>query len=56
MNLYAWILFIFVAHAALYFFIGTENWLSTTLLATGVWAVGLVLIRFLIRQRQKERT
>ncbi|WP_167577695.1 hypothetical protein [Ammoniphilus sp. YIM 78166] len=56
MNLLAWIGVIFVAHIALYFALGTENWISTATLATLVWAAALYGIRFFIRQRQRERT
>lgn len=56
MNLLTWIAIIFIAHGALYFVLGTENWLTTAMLATVVWAGALYVIRLVMRQRQKERT
>ncbi|MEW9668949.1 hypothetical protein [Ammoniphilus sp. 3BR4] len=56
MNLLGWIGIIFVTHVALYFVLGTDNWVSTAMLATAVWAGALYVIRFVMRQRQKERT
>ncbi|WP_164985010.1 hypothetical protein [Ammoniphilus sp. CFH 90114] len=55
MNLLAWIGIIFVAHIALYFALGTENWISTAALATLVWAGALYAIRFFVRQKQRIR-
>ncbi|WP_236692990.1 hypothetical protein [Aneurinibacillus tyrosinisolvens] len=54
MNLIMWIVLIFLAHAALYLFLGTPHWLATTLLATAVWAAVLVLFRTFFGQRKKE--
>ncbi len=51
MNLFAWILGVFVAHAALYLLLGTPTWLSTTLLATAVWAAALFALKLAARRR-----
>ncbi|NGQ96660.1 hypothetical protein G3578_15965 [Brevibacillus sp. SYP-B805] len=50
MNILAWFLGLFVAHAALYLLLGTATWLSTSLLAAAVWGAVLLLVRWGVRR------
>ncbi|MBN6185611.1 hypothetical protein JQN58_01255 [Aneurinibacillus sp. BA2021] len=56
MNLSVWIALIFVAHLLMYYALGTPAWLATSLLATLVWAVVLIVAQAFVKQRQKGRT
>ncbi|WP_139492338.1 hypothetical protein [Brevibacillus dissolubilis] len=58
MNVWMWILGIFIAHALLYILLGTDNWLATTLLATSVYAVALLVLKVVARRftQNKQRT
>jgi hypothetical protein len=47
---------IFIAHLALYYMLGTANWLWVAAMASAFWAVVLIGIRYLLRLRGKERT
>ncbi len=44
-NLFVWIAGVFIAHAVMYFWLGTATWLSTSFLATAVWAVALYALK-----------
>ncbi|MBO8172850.1 MAG: hypothetical protein H0Z33_13305 [Bacillaceae bacterium] len=54
MNLLVWIILILAGHLALYYMLGTENWVGTAFLATSVWAVVLYFIRWVRYNKQKE--
>ncbi len=54
MNLWFWVAILFVGHLALYYYLGTENWVLTATLATSVWAGVLMLIRLMYRRRREE--
>lgn len=54
MNLWFWVAILFVGHLALYYYLGTENWVLTATLATAVWAGVLMLIRLMYRRRREE--
>lgn len=55
MNLWIWVTVIFAAHAGLYLFLGTANWLLITIEATVVWAIVLAAIQYFVRTRRRER-
>jgi uncharacterized membrane protein YeaQ/YmgE (transglycosylase-associated protein family) len=50
MNIFVWILGLFVAHALMYLLLGTDTWLATSLLAAAVWGAALLLIKFAARR------
>jgi hypothetical protein len=43
MNIWYWLLGIFVAHVLLYLVLGTPTWLATSLLATAFYGVVLLI-------------
>lgn len=45
MNLLVWVIGLFAAHLLLYLMLGTDTWLSTSLLATAVWAAVLLVLK-----------
>ncbi|AMA74718.1 hypothetical protein ACH33_10915 [Aneurinibacillus sp. XH2] len=55
-NLFVWIVVIFAAHLAMYYALGTPSWIATSLLATFVWTIVLLIGNAFLKQRQKERT
>ncbi|MDQ0337905.1 membrane protein YdbS with pleckstrin-like domain [Caldalkalibacillus uzonensis] len=55
-NLLVWISGAFIFHGLLYFLLGTPNWLSVTLMATLVWAFGLLIIRAIGRALIRQKT
>lgn len=55
MNLFAWILGIFIAHALLYLLLGTRTWLATTFLATAVYAVVLGVLKIAAKRFTDDR-
>ena len=57
MNLWMWVLGIFVAHALMYLLLGTDTWLATTLLATSVYGAALIALKLVARRfvEKKER-
>ncbi|MFT9846097.1 hypothetical protein [Aneurinibacillus sp. REN35] len=56
MHLFIWIFLIFAAHLLMYYALGTPAWIATSLLATLVWAVVLIVAQALWKQRQKSGT
>ncbi|WP_235828060.1 hypothetical protein [Brevibacillus migulae] len=50
MNVLAWVLGLFVAHALFYLLIGTDNWLTAALLAAAVYGVLLMVLRMVARR------
>lgn len=56
MHLLMWIVLIFAVHLLMYYALGTPAWIITSLLATLVWAVVLIIAQALLKQRQKSRT
>ncbi|WCK56103.1 hypothetical protein PP175_09420 [Aneurinibacillus sp. Ricciae_BoGa-3] len=47
---------IFIAHLALYYMLGTPNWIGVAAMASAFWALVLIGVRYLLRLRRKERT
>lgn len=45
MNLLVWGLGLFLAHAIMYFMMGTRTWLTTALLAAAVWTGVLFIVK-----------
>lgn len=54
-NIVVWIIGLFFFHGALYYILGTPNWLFTTLIASGTWAIGLLVLRAVGRMMNKEK-
>ncbi|WP_126425303.1 hypothetical protein [Brevibacillus marinus] len=50
MNLFVWVLALFAAHLLLYLLLGTDTWLTTSLLAAAVYAVALLLLKIVARR------
>jgi hypothetical protein len=55
MNIWMWIGVIFVAHLLLYYALGTVSLFATSILATAVWAIVLLLGSVFIRNKRKQR-
>ncbi|EGL83063.1 hypothetical protein CathTA2_1403 [Caldalkalibacillus thermarum TA2.A1] len=55
-NLLVWISAVFIFHGLLYLLLGTPNWMSVTLMATSVWALGLLIIRAVGRALIRQKT
>lgn len=56
LNLVTWIIAVFLFHGILYFLLETPNWLYVTVMATLVWAIGLLIIRSIGRALVREKT
>ena len=54
MNILLWVLGLLFFHGLLYYVLGTPNWLGVTLVATGVWAAGLIILKAVSKARLKE--
>ena len=54
MNIWWWLLGIFVAHALLYLVLGTDTWLATSLLATAFYGI-ILLVGKLIASRYPDK-
>ncbi|MEJ8546341.1 hypothetical protein [Brevibacillus borstelensis] len=54
MNVFAWLVGIFAAHALLYLFLGTATWLATSLLATAFYGI-VLLVAKLVASRYDDR-
>ncbi|QQE73871.1 hypothetical protein KDJ56_18660 [Brevibacillus composti] len=54
MNVFVWLIGIFLAHALLYLFLGTVTWLATSLLATAFYGI-VLLIGKLVASRYEDR-
>ncbi|MGC5325887.1 hypothetical protein [Brevibacillus sp. SYSU BS000544] len=56
MNLIGWIVGAFVAHVVMYLLLGTDTWLSTSFLATAVWAVVLYALKVSGKKRMERHS
>ena len=54
LNILAWLGGLLLFHGVLYYFIGTPNWLFTTLIATGTWVIVLLVLKAVARMMNKE--
>ncbi|UFJ41205.1 hypothetical protein LOK74_01210 [Brevibacillus humidisoli] len=54
MNLFGWVLGIFIAHVLLYVLLGTDTWLATSLLAASVYAVVLTVLKIVAKRYVEE--
>lgn len=50
-NLVGWVIGAFIAHVVMYLVLGTDTWLSTSFLATAVWAVAFYVLKELGKRR-----
>ncbi|KEO84798.1 hypothetical protein [Tumebacillus flagellatus] len=53
MNLLLWIAVIALAHLLLYLFLGTDHWLFATVAATAVYAIVLLSLKSLARNKDR---
>jgi len=50
MNVLVWVLGLFVAHALFYLLLGTDGWLTASLLAAAVYGVLLMVLKMVARR------
>lgn len=54
-NILLWALGLLLFHGLLYFILGTPNWFGVTLIASGTWVVGLLVLKAVSRAKLREK-